>query len=38
MNRKLVLEDGHVFLGDGFGSFDERVAEIVFNTSVVGYQ
>ncbi len=38
MNRKLVLEDGHVFLGDGFGSFDEKVAEIVFNTSVVGYQ
>ena len=38
MNRKRVFEDGHVCLGDGVGSFDERVAEIVFNTSVVGYQ
>ena len=38
MKRKLVLEDGHIFLGEGFGSPDEKVAEIVFNTSIVGYQ
>lgn len=38
MRRKLVLEDGHVFEGEGFGSKEEKVAEIVFNTSMVGYQ
>ena len=37
-NRKLVLENGMVFEGEGFGSFKEKLAEIVFNTSVVGYQ
>ena len=37
-NRKLVLENGMVFLGEGFGSMKEKLAEIVFNTSVVGYQ
>ena len=37
-NRKLVLENGMVFEGEGFGSFDEKLAEIVFNTSMVGYQ
>lgn len=38
MKRKLVLEDGTCFFGEGFGSSNERIAEIVFNTSVVGYQ
>ncbi len=38
MERKLVLEDGHVFYGIGFGSMEEKLAEIVFNTSMVGYQ
>ena len=37
-NRKLVLENGAVFEGKGFGSSNEAVAELVFNTSVVGYQ
>ncbi|MGM9968958.1 MAG: glutamine-hydrolyzing carbamoyl-phosphate synthase small subunit [Anaeroplasma sp.] len=37
-NRKLVLEDGSVFEGIGFGSNNEVIAEIRFNTSVVGYQ
>ena len=37
-NRKLVLENGQVFEGLGFGSMNEAVAEIVFNTAVVGYQ
>lgn len=38
LKRKLVLEDGHVFEGIGFGSSKEVVANICFNTSVVGYQ
>ena len=38
MKRKLVLENGCVFEGEGFGSNNEAVAELVFNTSVVGYQ
>jgi len=37
-NRKLVLENGQVFNGVGFGSLNEVVAEIIFNTAVVGYQ
>ncbi len=37
-NRKIVLEDGSEYLGYGFGSFTERICEIVFNTSMVGYQ
>lgn len=37
-NRKLVLENGMIFEGVGFGSQNEAVAEIVFNTAVVGYQ
>ena len=37
-NRKLVLEDGSEFLGYGFGADCEHVCEIVFNTSMVGYQ
>lgn len=37
-NRKLILEDGSEFLGYGFGSTRERVCELVFNTSMVGYQ
>jgi len=38
MKRKLVLENGMVFEGEGFGSSNERIAELVYNTSVVGYQ
>jgi len=37
-NRKLVLENGKVFEGKGFGSLNEVVAELIYNTSVVGYQ
>ncbi len=37
-NRKLVLDDGTVFYGYGFGSQKEIVVEVVFNTSMVGYQ
>lgn len=38
MKRKLVLENGKVFHGEGFGSKKKKIAEIVFNTSMVGYQ
>ena len=36
--KKLVLENGREFYGYGYGADVERVGEIVFNTSVVGYQ
>jgi len=34
----LVLEDGRVFKGFRFGSDQEAVGEVVFNTSMTGYQ
>lgn len=34
----LALEDGRVFRGLGWGAEGERVGEIVFNTSLMGYQ
>ncbi len=37
-DRKLVLEDGSEYYGYGFGSDNEKVCELVFNTSMVGYQ
>lgn len=37
-NRKIILEDGTEFLGYAFGSEREAVVELVFNTSMVGYQ
>lgn len=37
-DRKIVLEDGRAFLGYGFGADTEAVNELVFNTSMVGYQ
>lgn len=37
-NRKIVFEDGSEYYGFGFGSNDDKVCEIVFNTSMVGYQ
>ena len=38
IDRKLVLEDGSEYYGYGFGSTADRVCEIVFNTSMAGYQ
>jgi carbamoyl-phosphate synthase small subunit len=40
MNGKayLVLSDGTVFEGRGFGSAGETTGEVVFNTSMTGYQ
>ena len=37
-NKKLVLETGQEFSGIGFASDSPAVGEIVFNTSMVGYQ
>jgi carbamoyl-phosphate synthase small subunit len=35
---KLALEDGTVFTGRGFGGQGETFGEVVFNTSMTGYQ
>ena len=37
-NRKIILEDGSEYLGYAFGDSADKVCEIVFNTSMVGYQ
>lgn len=37
-NRKLILEDGSEWPGYGFGGSKSRVCELVFNTSMAGYQ
>ena len=37
-NKKIVLENGYEFFGYGFGADREAINEIVFNTSMVGYQ
>ena len=37
-DRKLVLENGQEYYGYGFGDGRDRVVELVFNTSIVGYQ
>ena len=34
----LALEDGTVFKGRSFGARTERYGEVVFNTSITGYQ
>ncbi|KPJ56077.1 MAG: carbamoyl phosphate synthase small subunit [Deltaproteobacteria bacterium DG_8] len=38
MEALLALEDGRVFRGRSFGAPGERTGEIVFNTSMTGYQ
>src|SRR5215218_7121260 len=35
---KLALEDGTVYTGRAFGAAGERSGEVVFNTSMTGYQ
>ena len=37
-NKKIVLEDGNEYYGYAFGDPSEKVCELVFNTSMVGYQ
>lgn len=38
MKARLVLEDGAIYYGQSFGSTGEIGGEIVFNTSMTGYQ
>jgi carbamoyl-phosphate synthase small subunit len=38
MEAMLALEDGRIFRGRGFGAPGERWGEVVFNTSISGYQ
>jgi carbamoyl-phosphate synthase small subunit len=38
MEALLALEDGRLFRGKGFGAHTERGGEVVFNTSLTGYQ
>lgn len=38
MDAILALEDGKIFRGRGFGGAGERIGEVVFNTSLSGYQ
>ena len=37
-DKKIVFENGDEYYGYGFGANAERVCEVVFNSSVVGYQ
>ncbi|XP_010549082.1 PREDICTED: carbamoyl-phosphate synthase small chain, chloroplastic isoform X2 [Tarenaya hassleriana] len=37
-NARLVLEDGSIWWAKSFGAPGTRVAEVVFNTSLTGYQ
>lgn len=36
--KKIITEDGREFYGYGFGADVNKVCELVFNTSMVGYQ
>ena len=35
---RLILEDGTVYAGESFGASAEAIGEVVFNTSLTGYQ
>src|SRR6266487_2619456 len=35
---RLILEDGTVYDGESFGSSENAIGEVVFNTSLTGYQ
>jgi carbamoyl-phosphate synthase small subunit len=38
LTARLALEDGSLWIGRGFGAAGTRVGEVVFNTSMTGYQ
>ncbi len=38
MKKQLILEDGTIFIGKGFGGDTETIGEVVFNTGMTGYQ
>jgi carbamoyl-phosphate synthase small subunit len=35
---RLILEDGTIYEGEGFGAAADAIGEVVFNTSLTGYQ
>ena len=37
MKAKLILENGLIFEGKGFGHLEDTVGEVVFNTAMTGY-
>ena len=38
MKKKLILETGEIFHGEGFGANQDTDGEVVFNTGMTGYQ
>lgn len=38
MKKKLILESGEIFHGEGFGAENDTLGEVVFNTGMTGYQ
>ncbi|HEY3930081.1 MAG TPA: glutamine-hydrolyzing carbamoyl-phosphate synthase small subunit [Candidatus Koribacter sp.] len=38
MEAILALEDGRIFRGKGYGAASDSLGEVVFNTSITGYQ
>jgi carbamoyl-phosphate synthase small subunit len=38
MKAILALEDGTIFEGESFAAIGEKEGEVVFNTSITGYQ
>lgn len=38
MKKQLILEDGTILVGEGFGSDTAKYGEVVFNTGMTGYQ
>ena len=38
MKKKLILESGEIFHGEGFGANIDTSGEVVFNTGMTGYQ
>ena len=37
-DKKIIMSDGTEFYGHSFGSDEEKALELVFNTSMTGYQ
>ena len=38
MKARLILEDGTIFEGKAFGYLEDSIGEVVFNTSMTGYE
>ena len=37
-DKQLILEDGTIYIGYGFGADRAMSGEVVFNTAMTGYQ